>query len=77
MFFPVATRMLISSTWYSWGRVIPIRSYMSVITVIFFLAMWVLNMYWYILVVKGLLRLLGITKGSSKKKDKKVEKKED
>ena len=69
-FFPPATRMLISHTWYTWGRISTTRTVLAIITTLFFLAMWVLNMFWYMLVLKGLFRMLGITKPSKKKGEK-------
>ena len=66
---------MIKIQYYSWQYNTPLRRTFMFITLVEYVAMFLLNVYWYKLIIVGLLKMLGIMKSKPRKKVEKVEEK--
>lgn len=76
MLYPYGTYNLIKMQYYSWDYNTLFRRKLLFGTIFEYVAMFALNVYWYKLILVGLLKMLGIMKSKPKKKVEDAKKQE-
>lgn len=66
--YPYGILYMIKIQYYSWQYNTPIRRTYMFITMTEYVLMFLLNVYWYKLIIVGLLKALGIMKSKPRKK---------
>lgn len=72
--YPYGTLHMIKIQYYSWQYNTPLRRNYMFFTLVEYVLMFLLNVYWYKLIIVGLLKMVGIIKSKPKKVEGKAEK---
>jgi len=68
LLYPYGFYHVIKIQYYSWQYNTLLRRNFMIITIILYVAMFAINIYWYKLIIVGLLKMLGIIKSKPRKK---------
>jgi len=66
--YPYGIYVLVKMQYYSWDYNTQMRRQFLFITIFEYVAMFALNIYWYKLILVGLLKMFGVIESKSKKK---------